>query len=46
MDVLDFQSREIATISARANMNGVESRLHVHFNLNGDDIETQNKRAI
>lgn len=31
-DVLDFQSREIATISALASMNGVNSQLQAHFN--------------
>ena len=32
-DVLDFQSREIATISALANMKGVNSQLQSHFNI-------------
>jgi 4-carboxymuconolactone decarboxylase len=32
-DNLDFQSREIATISALANMAGVESQLQSHFNI-------------
>lgn len=32
-DVLDFQSREIATISALASMEGVNSQLQAHFNL-------------
>jgi alkylhydroperoxidase/carboxymuconolactone decarboxylase family protein YurZ len=32
-DILDFQSREIATISALANMAGVESQLQSHFNI-------------
>lgn len=32
-DVLDFQSREIATISALANMAGVNSQLQSHFNI-------------
>jgi 4-carboxymuconolactone decarboxylase len=32
-DVLDFQSREIATISALANMKGVNSQLQAHFNI-------------
>lgn len=31
--VLDFQSREIATISALANMKGVNSQLQSHFNI-------------
>ncbi len=32
-DNLDFQSREIATISALANMEGVNSQLQSHFNV-------------
>jgi len=32
-DVLDFQSREIATIAALANMEGVNSQLQAHFNI-------------
>jgi 4-carboxymuconolactone decarboxylase len=32
-DNLDFQSREIATISALANMKGVNSQLQGHFNI-------------
>jgi 4-carboxymuconolactone decarboxylase len=32
-DNLDFQSREIATISALANMEGVTSQLQAHFNV-------------
>ncbi len=32
-DNLDFQSREIATISALANMKGVDSQLQSHFNV-------------
>jgi len=32
-DNLDFQSREIATISALASMNGVNSQLQAHFNI-------------
>jgi len=32
-DNLDFQSREIATISALASMNGVNSQLRSHFNV-------------
>lgn len=32
-DNLDFQSREIATISALANMKGVNSQLQSHFNV-------------
>ena len=32
-DNLDFQSREIATISALASMEGVDSQLQVHFNI-------------
>ena len=32
-DNLDFQSREIATISALANMKGVNSQLQSHFNI-------------
>ncbi|MDR3581562.1 MAG: carboxymuconolactone decarboxylase family protein [Oryzomonas sp.] len=32
-DNLDFQSREIATISALANMEGVNSQLQAHFNI-------------
>ncbi|MBP2635275.1 MAG: Carboxymuconolactone decarboxylase [Firmicutes bacterium] len=32
-DILDFQSREIATISALASMEGVNSQLQAHFNL-------------
>jgi len=32
-DVLDFQSREIATISALANMAGVNPQLQAHFNI-------------
>ncbi|MGE4588842.1 MAG: carboxymuconolactone decarboxylase family protein [Acidaminococcaceae bacterium] len=32
-DVLDFQSREIATISALASMNGVNSQMQAHFNI-------------
>ncbi len=32
-DNLDFQSREIATISALASMEGVDSQLQAHFNI-------------
>ena len=32
-DTLDFQSREIATIAALANMTGVNSQLQSHFNV-------------
>ena len=32
-DMLDFQSREIATIAALANMDGVNPQLHAHFNI-------------
>ncbi|MGG3575165.1 carboxymuconolactone decarboxylase family protein [Bacillus gobiensis] len=32
-DNLDFQSREIATIAALANMDGVNSQLEAHFNI-------------
>ena len=32
-DNIDFQSREIATISARANMEGVNPQLQAHFNI-------------
>lgn len=32
-DILDFQSREIATISALANMEGVNSQLQAHFTI-------------
>lgn len=32
-DVLDYQTREIATISALASMKGVNSQLQAHFNL-------------
>jgi 4-carboxymuconolactone decarboxylase len=32
-DILDFKSREIATISALASMEGVNSQLQAHFNL-------------
>ena len=32
-DVLDFQSRELATIGALAAMDGVESQLQAHFNM-------------
>jgi alkylhydroperoxidase/carboxymuconolactone decarboxylase family protein YurZ len=32
-DNLDFQSREIATISALANMGGVNPQLQAHFNI-------------
>ncbi|WP_321998989.1 (R)-mandelonitrile lyase [Priestia megaterium] len=32
-DNLDFQSREIATIAALANMEGVNSQLEAHFNI-------------
>lgn len=32
-DVLDFKSREIATIAALASMEGVNSQLQAHFNL-------------
>ena len=32
-DNLDFQSREIATISALANMKGVNPQLQAHFNI-------------
>ena len=32
-DNLDFQSREIATISALANMKGVNPQLQGHFNI-------------
>jgi alkylhydroperoxidase/carboxymuconolactone decarboxylase family protein YurZ len=32
-DTLDFQSRELATIAALANMEGVNSQLEAHFNI-------------
>lgn len=32
-DNLDFQSREIATIAALANMEGVNAQLEAHFNI-------------
>ncbi len=32
-DILDYQSRELATISALANMDGVTSQLEAHFNI-------------
>jgi 4-carboxymuconolactone decarboxylase len=32
-DILDFQSRELATIAALANMEGVNSQLEAHFNI-------------
>ena len=32
-DVLDFQSREIATIAALSNMAGVNPQLQAHFNI-------------
>ncbi|MBT2758055.1 carboxymuconolactone decarboxylase family protein [Mesobacillus foraminis] len=32
-DVLDYQSRELATIAALANMDGVQSQLEAHFNI-------------
>jgi alkylhydroperoxidase/carboxymuconolactone decarboxylase family protein YurZ len=32
-DILDFQSRELATISALANMEGVNAQLEAHFNI-------------
>lgn len=32
-DNLDFQSREIATVAALANMSGVNSQLQSHFNI-------------
>ena len=47
-DVLDFQSREIATISALAGMQGVDSQLQAHFNigLNVGLTETQMRSLI
>jgi quercetin dioxygenase-like cupin family protein len=32
-DILDYQSREMATIAALANMDGVNSQLEAHFNI-------------
>ncbi|KKI91797.1 hypothetical protein WQ54_12510 [Bacillus sp. SA1-12] len=32
-DILDYQSRELATISALANIEGVNSQLQAHFNI-------------
>jgi 4-carboxymuconolactone decarboxylase len=47
-DTLDFQSREIATISALANMEGVNSQLQSHFNagLNVGLTEAQMRSLI
>ncbi|AJY68338.1 4-carboxymuconolactone decarboxylase [Geobacter sulfurreducens] len=47
-DNLDFQSREIATISALASMDGVNPQLQAHFNvgLNTGLTETQLKSLI
>lgn len=47
-DNLDYQSREIATISALASMNGVNSQLRSHFNvgLNVGLTEAQMKNLI
>src|SRR5208283_5153733 len=47
-DNLDFQSREIATISALASMEGVNSQLQAHFNLgfNTGLTEAQMKNLI
>ncbi|CQR72192.1 Carboxymuconolactone decarboxylase family protein [Sporomusa ovata DSM 2662] len=47
-DVLDFKSREIATISALASMEGVNSQLQAHFNLgfNTGLTESQMKGII
>jgi alkylhydroperoxidase/carboxymuconolactone decarboxylase family protein YurZ len=47
-DNLDFQSREIATIAALANMTGVNSQLQSHFNvgLNVGLTEAQMKSLI
>lgn len=47
-DNLDFQSREIATISALASMDGVNPQLQAHFNvgLNTGLTETQLKTLI
>lgn len=47
-DNLDFQSREIATISALASMDGVNPQLQAHFNvgLNTGLTETQLKNLI
>ena len=47
-DNLDFQSREIATISALANMEGVNPQLQSHFNVafNVGLTEAQMKRLV
>ncbi|SFL41756.1 carboxymuconolactone decarboxylase family protein [Pelosinus propionicus] len=47
-DILDFQSREIATIAALASMNGVNNQLRSHFNvgLNVGLTEAQLKSLI
>ena len=47
-DKLDFQSREIATISALASMEGVNSQLQAHFNIgfNTGLTEAQMKNLI
>jgi alkylhydroperoxidase/carboxymuconolactone decarboxylase family protein YurZ len=47
-DVLDFQSREIATIAALANMEGVNAQLQAHFNigLNAGLTEAQLKSIV
>ncbi len=47
-DILDFQSREIATISALASMDGVNPQLQSHFNVgfNTGLTEAQMRRLI
>ncbi len=47
-DVLNFQCREIATISALASMDGVNSQLQAHFNIgfNTGLIEAQMRNLI
>ncbi|WP_342799074.1 carboxymuconolactone decarboxylase family protein [Domibacillus sp. 8LH] len=47
-DILDFQSRELATIAALSNMEGVNSQLQSHFNIgfNTGLTEDQMKNVI
>ena len=43
-DNLDFQSREIATISALANMGGVNPKLQSHFNIGFSELVRYRKK--
>ena len=46
-DILDYQSREIATISALANMEGVDAQLNAHMRIAGNvGLTKQQLKAV